>query len=82
MKWQLPASLLTSAVILSAATIYASVNAHRSRWCMAMTSGVAIDRFPGAADLGSTRSLADWSDRELGFRITIDECRSSLVPWR
>lgn len=78
MRWQLPTALIVSALMLSGAAVYGSMNDHRSRWCGAMVKQVAHRDLTAAGDLLKRRTVIDWSDEELGYGLSIEECRVSL----
>ncbi len=80
MSWQLPLSLLASSALLASATVYASVNDHRSRLCGIVADKVPYKSLREAGDF-TTQSRA-FSEEEFAYGVSIEECRQSLVPWR
>jgi hypothetical protein len=82
MRWQLPTALLVSALMLSATTLYSSLNDHRSRWCVAMAKRVPFTDLRAAGDFMKQRTVLDWSDEEYGFGFSLEECRRSLLVGR
>ncbi len=78
MRWQLPTALLASALMLSGASVYGSLNNHRSRSCVALSRRVAFPDLKAAGDFTKQRTILDWSDEEYGYGLSLEECRRSL----
>ncbi len=78
MRWALPVAIVASAALLSLATVYTTMNDHRSRWCVAMAARVAFPDLKAAGALSKPRTILECSDEEYGFGVSLEECRRSL----